>query len=190
MHLSVAGDTHWGAFAPQGTEQLLTLPPVLPPADPDAALAKMVRGFVLARGLVTEADLAWWTKLPKTVVRRAAAAAGDLVEVHVDGVPAWIVGEPGVPVKSGVTLIPGFDEWILGYADRSLVASPEMLAALVPGTNGIFRPAVLVDGVVVGTWRPPRTSRARQDPVIELVEKVPIAARRAIQQTIADWPHH
>ncbi|MET4060559.1 hypothetical protein ABIB35_002107 [Arthrobacter sp. UYP6] len=208
MHLSVAGDAHWGAFAPNGTEQLLTLSPLLPPADPDAALAGIVRGFVLARGPVTEGDLAWWTKLPRAGLRRAAAAVEDLVEVEMEGRTAWIIGEAqdsgsvGDPQEgaesteeksggtaTGVVLLPGFDEWILGYADRSLVASGAMLDALVPGRNGVFRPVVLVDGVVVGTWRLPRTPRGRTEPVIELVENVPAATQRAIEQAVQAWPH-
>ena len=192
MHLSVAGDAHWGSFAPEGTEQLLTLSPLLPPADPEAALTGIVRSFVRARGPVTEADLAWWTKLPRAVLRRALPGVEDLTEVEVQGRPAWIIGEPPEVQDgegTGVVLVPGFDEWILGYADRSLVASDAMLDALVPGRNGVFRPAVLVDGIVVGSWRLSRTSGTRTEPVIELVEQVPAATRRAIEQAVADWPY-
>lgn len=189
MHLSVEGLVHWGAFDPAGSRQLLTLTAARSPEDPDAALAEVVRGFVLARGPATEADLAWWMKLPKATVRRAAAAVPDLVEVQVEGRPAWIVGEPRIPAASGVTLVPGFDEWILGYADRSLVAGPAALAAIVPGNNGMFRPAVLVDGRAVGTWRWPRPSRSGSEPVIDLVERLPEATRREIAHAVAAWPH-
>ncbi|MCQ1948467.1 winged helix DNA-binding domain-containing protein [Arthrobacter sp. zg-Y859] len=189
MHLCVEGLAHWGRFS--GTEQLLTLtaPRAVSPGAADGDLTALVRGFVLARGPVTEADLAWWTKLPRTVVRKAAAGVADLVQVEVDGRPAWIIGKPEIPERSGVSLVPAFDEWILGYADRSLVASPAMLAAIVPGGNGVFRPAVLDDGVAVGTWRLPRTSRATPEPVIDLVERVSAAKRRAIERAVADWPH-
>nr|WP_231703584.1 winged helix DNA-binding domain-containing protein [Arthrobacter sp. zg-Y179] len=189
MHLCVEGLAHWGRFS--GSQQLLTLtaPGAVGPGAGDGDLTALVRGFVLARGPVTEADLAWWTKLPKTVVRKAAAGVADLVQVEVDGRPAWIIGEPEIPEPSGVSLVPAFDEWILGYADRSLVASPAMLAAIVPGGNGVFRPAVLDDGVAVGTWRLPRTSRATPEPVIDLVERVSAAKRRAVEQAVANWPH-
>ena len=64
-----------------------------------------------------------------------------------------------------------------------------MLAALVPGSNGIFRPAVLVDGVTVGTWRWPRGARAGTEPVLDLVEPVSAAARQEIEQALTAWPH-
>jgi hypothetical protein len=186
LHLCVGGLAHWGAFDERGSQQLLTLTATPPPADPDAALVAVVRGFVAARGPVTEADLAWWTKLPKATLRPAIGAA-DLTSVSVQGAAAWVIGDPEPPTGlTGVTLVPGFDEWILGYADRSLVASREMFAALCPGGNGIFRPAVLVDGLVVGTWRP---GRAKAQPELNLVETVSATTRKAIDRAIAAWPY-
>lgn len=178
-HFAIEGIAHWGEF--DGSGQRFTLSEQRTIDDPDAALASIVRGYVVARGPVTEADLAWWMKLPKSVVRRAAASVDDLVEVRANGAAAWIVGEHETAEASGVTLVPAFDEWILGYADRSLVASPAMLQAITPGNNGVFRPAVLVDGTVVGTWR--------RGPEVELVEKVPARVRAAIERAAASWPH-
>lgn len=218
MHLAVAGRIHWGPFEPDGTAQLLALTPEASVADPETALVEVVRGYVLARGPVTEADLAWWTKLPRGVLRRALSGVEDLVEVRVEGVPALVVAEeaatpgqgagtsgpggaapggggPGPATRSpmdarpsGVRLLPAFDEWVLGYADRSLIASPTMLQALVPGNNGIFRPTVLVDGRVVGTWgmRPARAGRPAAAEV-DLVEDVPARTRLAIERAAGSW---
>ncbi|MCW4384197.1 winged helix DNA-binding domain-containing protein [Salinibacterium sp. SYSU T00001] len=184
-HFAIGGVMHWGPFDETGTEQRLTLSAAAAPEDPDAALAEVVRGYVAARGPVTEADLAWWTKLPRAVLRRAAASVDDLERVRIDGADAWVVGAQEVPQARGVTLVPAFDEWILGYGDRSLVASPRMLDALVPGNNGVFRPAVLVDGVVVGTWRQPRSKPVE----VELVETVDAATRDEIDRAAEAWPH-
>lgn len=187
FHLAVEGLMHWGPFA--GAQQQLVLSPPSQ-ADPDD-LVGVLRGYVLARGPVTPDDAAWWLKLPKTQVRQAAARIEDLSVVSVEGAPAWVIGEPEVPEPPGVTLIPSFDEWILGYADRSLVASAAAFEAMVPGGNGVFRPAVLVDGLVVGTWRlpPTRSAKTPREPVVELVERVPAATRRAIDAALAAWPH-
>ena len=190
MHLAVDGLVHWGPFADDGSQQLLVLSPSGAPGDPEVALAEVVHGFVVARGPVTEADLAWWTKLPKALLRRAMSAVDGLVEVSVGGTPAWLVGEPLAAGTSEVTLVPAFDEWVLGYADRSLIATPRMLDALVPGGNGVFRAAVLVDGVAVGTWRRVRPTRAAPARLaLDLVEPVPAATRRAIERALEAWPH-
>ena len=51
-----------------------------------------------------------------------------------------------------VSLLPGFDEYLLGYGDRTAAVAPEHSEAIVPGGNGVFRPTIVVDGEVVGTW--------------------------------------
>ena len=176
FHLAEEGLAHWGPFA--GAQQQLVL---TPPHETDTDLAPVIRGYVLAHGPTTADDAAWWLKLPKTVVREAAARVDDLRVVTVEGSPAWIIGDPEIPEASGVTLVPGFDEWILGYADRSLVASPEALEAVLPGGNGIFRPTVLVDGVAVGTWR--------GGELTALVGRTTAATRKAITRALEAWPH-
>lgn len=54
-------------------------------------------------------------------------------------------------------LLPGFDELVLGYADRSATVPTEFADRVVPGGNGVFQPVVVDDGRAVGTWK--RTGR-------------------------------
>ena len=61
-----------------------------------------------------------------------------------------------------VHLLPGFDELVLGYADRSMTLPAEHADRVVPGGNGVFRPTVVDDGVVVGTWRAAGTGARRR----------------------------
>ncbi|WP_051133348.1 winged helix DNA-binding domain-containing protein [Nocardia paucivorans] len=193
MHLAVDGFVHWGRFTATRDEQMLELSTTPPPDDPESALTGIVRSYIEARGPATLADLAWWTKLPKTMLRRAAASIDDLVEVTVNGTPAWVIGAPpggdGGEAPDHVCLVPGFDEWILGYTDRSLVASPAALKALVPGGNGVFRPAILVDGIVVGTWKASRRSGSRDTTVTHLVESLSTDTKKAVDDAIAAWPY-
>ncbi len=49
-------------------------------------------------------------------------------------------------------LIGGFDEYFLGYRDRSIVADIEHHSQLFT-TNGIFFPLILQDGRVIGSWK-------------------------------------
>jgi hypothetical protein len=51
-------------------------------------------------------------------------------------------------------LLPGFDEYILGYTDRGAILTPEQAKKIVPGNNGMFMAAIVAgDGTVLGTWR-------------------------------------
>ena len=52
-----------------------------------------------------------------------------------------------------VHLLPGFDEYLIGYADRSAVLPGEHAAKIVPGGNGIFQPVIVAAGQVAGTWK-------------------------------------
>jgi hypothetical protein len=50
-------------------------------------------------------------------------------------------------------LLPGFDEYLLGYRDRSAVLEPQYAERICPGGNGVFYPTLLVNGRVVATWK-------------------------------------
>jgi hypothetical protein len=122
--------------------------------DREEALGEFVLRFFTSHGPATMRDFTWWTKL---LVRDAAigmAVARDrLEEIVIDGTSYWMApGLPDRPAK-GVHLLPGFDEYLLGYQDRTAVLAAEHWQAIVPGNNGIFQPTIVVGGRVVGTWR-------------------------------------
>ena len=43
----------------------------------------------------------------------------------------------------GAFLLPGFDEFVLGYARPHRASPPEFADRIVPGSNGMFRPTVV-----------------------------------------------
>ena len=55
--------------------------------------------------------------------------------------------------KSSVELLPAYDEYLIGYKDRSAMLAAEHATSIVPGRNGVFQPTILVGGRVVGTWK-------------------------------------
>lgn len=205
--LGVQGVLHWGPFA--GAQQLMVESPGagfgdVPAEEPDAALRRIARSYLASRGPATTEDLAWWLGLPKVPVRTAVAELRAeqpeaVAEVVVDG-KVMLVGQaaggpgadpaptPGVgsdlAEPSSVVLVPGFDEIVLGYQDRELAADAEAMRTVVPFVNGIFRPAVLLDGRVVGTWR--RAPKSGEAP-FELVPGIQADARAAIEAAVAAW---
>jgi hypothetical protein len=54
-------------------------------------------------------------------------------------------------------LLAAFEEYLLGYKDRTAVVDPEH--AVASYVNGIFYPLIVSDGQVLGTWR--RTVNAK-----------------------------
>ncbi|MGK5741588.1 winged helix DNA-binding domain-containing protein [Micromonospora sp. URMC 103] len=144
-----------------GTEQTFALLDEWAPEqrrlDRDEALATLVRRYVRSHGPVTAREFAGWTGLTLTDARRGFAAAGDaLATVDVDGeemrVDAALLDAPASEVDD-LLVLPGFDEYLLGYKDRSLMLDAAHRDAIIPGNNGIFQPTVVRAGRVVGTWK-------------------------------------
>ncbi|MEJ3745737.1 winged helix DNA-binding domain-containing protein [Actinomycetes bacterium KLBMP 9797] len=126
----------------------------------DEALGELALRYFLGHGPATVKDFTRWTSLPAADVRAGLAIARPrLASVEVDGAvhlmdprtPELLAG--GRRRARGVFLLPGFDEFILGYADRSAMVPPAFADRIVPGGNGVFQPTVVSAGQVVGLWK-------------------------------------
>ena len=126
--------------------------------DRDESLGELALRYFRSHGPAIDADLARWAGLPLRDVRRGIAVCGTaLATLEVGGTSYHL--DPGLepadrPARRSarVHLLPGFDEYVLGYKDRSTILAPEHSQAIVPGGNGVFRPTIVADGKIVGTW--------------------------------------
>jgi hypothetical protein len=128
--------------------------------DADEALAELAGRFFQGHGPATVKDLARWAGIRITEARAGLAAAlPGLARMEVDGVEHFLAPETPDLLASckkearGTFLLPGFDEFVLGYGDRTAVLDPAFADRIVPGGNGMFRPTVVHDGRIVGTWQ-------------------------------------
>ena len=143
----------------------------------DEALGELARRYFASHGPATARDLARWSGLALAQVRRGIAVAGAaLTNLELDGLVFHLAPETldaAVP-SARVHLLPGFDEYVLGYQDRGAVLAAAHSQAIVPGGNGVFRPTIVVEGEVVGTWR--RVVRAREV-IVEATPFAPLSRR-------------
>jgi hypothetical protein len=140
--------------------------------DREEALGELALRYYRSHGPAVAADLARWSGLTLGDVRRGIVACGtQLTTRDIDGVTYHLAPETmgAATPTARVHLLPGFDEYLLGYADRTAALAPEHMDAIVPGGNGMFKPTIVVDGEVVGTWK--QTIRARE----AIVEAIPFA---------------
>jgi hypothetical protein len=154
--------------------------------DRDAALAELARRYLNARGPATDRDLAWWTGLTLTDARAAIAAVDDEFDrLELDGVTYRL--RPGLTeAAGGIHLLPGFDEFVLGYGDRSAPLAGRPLTDIVPGGNGMFLSTIVVNGEIVGTWR--RTLRAKNVEVTALPwGELSATARRGFERAASRY---
>ncbi|MFE4543713.1 winged helix DNA-binding domain-containing protein [Arthrobacter sp. NPDC056727] len=133
----------------------------------EEGIAELLLRYLRGHGPATLRDFSWWSSIPLTEVRRALPpVSGCLVELEHDGTQYWLSPETaallddGVPGQRTVLALPGFDEFILGYTDRSIVLPPEHAQKIVPGGNGVFKKAIVAGGEVTGTWARQGSGRA------------------------------
>jgi len=146
--------------ARQGKQQTFTLLDEWVPApsklEREAALAELARRYFTSHGPATLHDFVWWSGMKVSEAREGLEAVSpQLVKETVDGKIYWV--PPDVPASdrtsAGVYLLPAFDEYMLGYQDRSAALDSRHARKIVPGGNGMFLPTIISNGRVVGTWK-------------------------------------
>ncbi|MFF5173802.1 winged helix DNA-binding domain-containing protein [Micromonospora sp. NPDC000089] len=179
-----------------GTEQTFALLDEWAP-DPhrperDEALGTLARRYFRSHGPTTRQDFTGWTGLTATDAKRAIAVAGDdLAEVRVDGVPAYLdpalLDAPRAPVDD-LLVLPGFDEYLLGFKDRALMLDPQAMRVVVPGNNGMFRATVVRSGRVIGTWT--RTlGKTRVTATVQPLAPIDAALRTRVEAAFEGYAH-
>ena len=146
--------------------------------DRDETLAGLAERYFAGHGPATLRDFAWWSGLTLTEARTGLDAARTRVAlIEFEGSEYWVARDAEeVPARRQarkspaplISLLPGYDEFIIGYQDRRVVLNGYGLERIVPGGNGAFQPAIAVDGRVVGIWRLGTIARAAS--VAELFE--------------------
>lgn len=122
----------------------------------DEALAELARRYFTSHGPATLHDFAWWSGLTMADVRQGLEAAKPhLIAVAQAGKTYWMTPQAAdsPPPSPLLFLLPGFDEYLLGYTDRADILEPQHASRICPGANGIFFPMIVVDGQIAGVWK-------------------------------------
>ncbi|MGM7669728.1 winged helix DNA-binding domain-containing protein [Microbacterium sp. A93] len=183
-----------GAHAPSGHAPS---PPASSARSRDEALRELLLRYLRSHGPATLEDFCWWSKLGKTEARAAlreiqGEAPDQLEAADVGGREHWMAA--GLPDRyadraratAAPLLLPGFDEIVLGYQDRSAVLTKAEEARVVPGRNGVFKGTVLHRGHAVGTWK--RSTRQGHPVQVEPFGTLPGPVQTAVPRLSARWP--
>jgi hypothetical protein len=140
--------------------------PETPELSREEALARLARNYFLSHGPATLKDFAWWSGLGMTEARQALDyVQTELTSIVVSDTTYYLAPRLAPAGTPNAYLLPGFDEYSLGYTDRSAVLAAEHAPKTVPGGNGMFRPTVVVDGQIVGIWQR-STKKSSPGPVL------------------------
>jgi hypothetical protein len=126
------------------------------------AIQEMVRRYFISHGPATIKDFVAWTRLTVTDTKAALASlSAELTTVQVEGTEYWLARNHEQPIVTScdVHLLPGYDEYMLGYRDRSAMLEAAHAQKVVPGGNGVFLPIIVIDGQIRGIWKRITTTR-------------------------------
>ncbi len=158
--------------------------------DPAEALTGLVGRYLATFGPATLTDVAWWTGIGRTRVRRALQTIGA-TEVALEGCdePGWVLPGDDLAARAAdgpqVALLPGLDPTTMGWKQRGWYVDDAVATGLFD-RSGNAGPTVWVDGRVVGAW----TQRADGTVVMATLVDVGAEVRAALEAEaarIASW---
>jgi hypothetical protein len=159
------------------------------------ALSRLAWRYLSAYGPARPEDFANWAGLRLEEARQGWELIREkLVEVTVEGKRMWLAEEqagwvdetPLSPGKSSglLRLLPRYDTYILGYANRDLMVDPAFSKRINAG-GGIIHPSMIVVGWCAGTWKT-RKQKRRLKILIEPFGDLPEDLLRQIDREVED----
>lgn len=133
------------------------VPPV-PELTKDEALARLGRNYFRSHTPATLQDFIWWSGLSTTEARQAIYLLGASLTAETWNGQTWYLHEDSrtsmKTAASSLHLLPSYDEYLLGYKDRTDVLPKEHYPKAFTN-NGLFFPIILSNGEVTGNWSKP-----------------------------------
>jgi Winged helix DNA-binding domain len=151
--------------------------------DRDEAIGELTRRYFCSHGPAQVRDFVWWSGLTGAETRKGIELAGDALEHHAfEGNDYWFDATLSVSrAAMSAHLLPNFDEYTVGYTDRSAMLHPaHPFRPKLFAFSSILANVVTVAGQVVGAWRRTVTRNGLR------VEVRPLAKLAAAERTAVD----
>ncbi len=121
----------------------------------EEALAELTLRYFQSHGPATLQDLTKWMTIPVNTARLGIKMnQSSLDQIEIKGKVHWFTVPPK-PAGHGpgpFLLLPAYDEYLIGYADRSFALKPEFIPTTMT-SNGILNPTLVYGGKVLGLWK-------------------------------------
>lgn len=125
--------------------------------DRKEAAAELARRYFRSHGPAQIPDFTWWSGLTMADARMGIELAGDaLAHEGFDGKDYWFgAGTSRSSSVAGIAhLLPNFDEYTVGYRDRSaIIDAGRPLSLEILTLSSLLSSSVVFDGIVRGAWR-------------------------------------
>jgi len=124
--------------------------------------AKLARRIFTSRCPATLQDLTWWSGITVSDARKAIETVkSDFIQERINSQIYLFPSDYSVSRGNDELIfpLPAFDEYIISYTDRRATLAEDLKKIVI--SNGIFRPVIVVNGLVTGIWK----RRIRKDKV-------------------------
>jgi hypothetical protein len=125
--------------------------------DRDEAVAELTLRYFVSHGPAQLRDFVWWSGLTQAEASRGLVQAGDALQrTVIEGRDYWSDARLRLPriASPAGHLLPNFDEYTVGYTDRSAILHPERpFRPQVFAFSSVLSNVVVVDGRLHGSWR-------------------------------------
>jgi hypothetical protein len=129
--------------------------PTSKPLSREDALYKLTRTYFRSHGPATAKDFAWWSGLAKDDLKRCIEmVTSEFNVVVIEDHKYFYDDSVSTPSSrnNSIILLPPYDEFTVGYANRDLISGTSETEKLFFGPL-IFRPVIVSSGKAIGTWR-------------------------------------
>ena len=126
------------------------------PLERDEALAELAKRYFTSRGPATLKDYIWWSGLTAADARTGLEMVkSQLVSEVVDGQAFWLAASMSPVPNSALSayLLPNYDEYVVGYTDRSAIFDDTHLPNMDSRANPLFNNTLIISGKIAGTWK-------------------------------------
>ena len=129
----------------------------------EEALAEMVKRYFKTRGPATLADFTWWSGLTMADARKGIELVkSEFTKEVINGQEYWFSDSnlPKKAVSSRAYLLPNYDEYFIGFKDRTAIGVVARQANIPEYESALIGHVIVLNGQIVGGWR--RTLRKKE----------------------------
>jgi hypothetical protein len=155
----------------------------------DETLAKLTRRYFATRGPATLHDFTWWSGLTMAEAKEGIELVKSQFANEVFEDQTYWFANSVSPVKEKsptAHLLPNYDEYFIGFKDRSAIGKVANLANVEANNPAFLAHIVIIDGQIVGGWK--RT--LKKDAVLvelNLITKLTKSENEAVMAAIEQY---
>lgn len=122
----------------------------------EESLGELARRYFATRSPATAKDFSWWSGLAMGDVRKGIQLLGsELKREMIEDKEYWFSeARPSAKnISAQAYLLPNYDEYGIGFVDRSAIYDPAAAAKLQVRNRPVFSHILVINGRADGTWK-------------------------------------